>query len=437
MTRGVLIGAALIALCLCAALVLIGAGAAYFYYSSRGAISGRPIVSVPTALPLPASPTLPPPSPTGGVTPAAGGATPAVDEATRAMLVEIEQQVIALRGLQPSGKFELRFTTPDEYKLKTKGDFETDYSPEEAVDDARVLHALGLLPANFDLYNFYIDLYSEQILGSYDPKTKELYVIKASGKIGGVERQTYAHEFNHALQDENYDMRSLGLSDDACERDTERCAAIRALVEGDSTLLESQWLKRYGTTQDYADIGEYYSNYTSTAYDRAPCYLRDDFYWPYDDGLKFVQGLYDSGGWAAVDDAYRRPPVSTEQIMHPKLYKSGDIPEMIPAPVLTDTLGAGWRQIDSNVMGEWYTRLILLEPFRNSDPQSSDYCRPRWSFSRRGTRRPTPASSPTLSRRTAKRASKHRRRRTIKDRVGTTGRAESVASIAGEAIRCG
>jgi hypothetical protein len=66
-----------------------------------------------------------------------------------------------------------------------------------------ILSLLGLLPPDFDLKNFYNQLYSEQIAGFYDSETGEIYVVK--GETFGIsEKMTYAHEFTHVLQDQTF-----------------------------------------------------------------------------------------------------------------------------------------------------------------------------------------------------------------------------------------
>ncbi len=378
MNRALVIAGVIIALVLCLAVLVVIVAAAGIFYVSRSSAASTAVVAVTLAAPPPTAtrpaPTAtlrpgetPPPSPT----PLPSATT---DAAVLSMLREIEQQVVEMRGLQPQGEFQLEFPTNEEYREITIEDFQTDYSPEEAQDDNRLYAALGLLPDGYDLYTLYVDLYSENILGSYDAETKEMYVLQASGKIGGIERQTYAHEYTHALQDQNYGLEALGLSDEGCEQDSEGCLAVRGLVEGDALLLDTLWLEQFGTQQDYQDISDFYTDYTSPSYNRSPCFLRDDFYWPYDDGLRFVQSLYDSGGWDAVNEAYANPPQSSEQVMHPALYHAGDVPEILPSIALTETLGSGWRFLDANVMGEWYTRLILLDPFRDLNPASGGYC---------------------------------------------------------------
>jgi len=204
----------------------------------------------------------------------------------------------------------------------------------------------------------YIDLLSEQVAGFYDNETKEMVIVQGKG-FQGPERLTYAHEYVHALQDQNYDIRAgLSYSDEACEDDSERCAAVQALLEGDATLSELNWFREHGTSQDQSEILEFYNNYESPVLDAAPMFLAEDFIFPYEEGLNFVEYLYDHGGWGAVDQAYEHLPVSTEQILHPEKYPD-DRPLNVAFPELSELIGTDWIEYDRGVMGEWYTYLIL------------------------------------------------------------------------------
>ena len=84
-------------------------------------------------------------------------------------LDEIEFQVQALRGWQFDGDIDRNLLIDEELRAHLLAELEETYSPEEARDDARSLAALGLLEADFDLYSFYLNLYSETVLGLYDP----------------------------------------------------------------------------------------------------------------------------------------------------------------------------------------------------------------------------------------------------------------------------
>ncbi len=142
----------------------------------------------------------------------------------------------------------------------------------------------------------------------------------------------------------------------------ERCAAIQALVEGDASLTELLWFQSFASQQDYEDLMQAYDNYELPVLDSAPPYMSADLYFPYEKGQVFVQLLYNDGGYTGVDQAYNDLPVSTEQILHPDRYPA-DTPITVSLPDLTDLLGSSWSLYDQNVMGEWYTFLILNKSF--------------------------------------------------------------------------
>lgn len=270
----------------------------------------------------------------------------------------IQRQVIQDRDLDPSGEFTRVLFTPEQLHQHVLDEFLIDYSEEEMEEDGIILQAFGLLNADFDLYNFYLDLFSENIAGFYDNETKDMVVVQGE-RFGGIERLTYAHEYTHALQDQNYDIREgLGYSEDACETESERCAALQALMEGDATLSELNWFLNHATSEDRTDVFDFSDTFETPVLDSSPEFIAKDFLFPYEEGFEFVQTLYDQGGWDAVDDAYANPPVSTEQILHPERYPH-DIPIPVNLPDLATVLGTGWEIIDQEVMGEWYTYLIL------------------------------------------------------------------------------
>jgi hypothetical protein len=272
----------------------------------------------------------------------------------------IQSQVSELRGLQPLEAVNRYLLTPEELRERVINDFMEDYSAEDARDDAIILAALGLLDPQFDLYELFIELYSEQIVGYYDSDTKEMYVIQGTG-FSGPERLTYAHEYVHALQDQHYNIdEGLRFEQEYCESNTEYCAAVQSLLEGDASLLEMQWLFTHATNQDIREIQDFYTSYESPVFEAAPSFLSEDFIFPYFYGHAFVEAIYEAGGWAAVEQAYANPPVSTEQILHPERYPDVT-PVRVELPDYLPILGNDWRQLDSNILGEWYTYLLLAE----------------------------------------------------------------------------
>jgi hypothetical protein len=366
-TRNLLITCAVLLLvaCVCLSLVVI-VGTGLFFLPAR--VTGQSVITVEATLVSPAQ-----------VTPEATISSPPADSELSPDVIQqmdqIQKQDIELRGLQPTGDVKRALLTPDQLRQHVVDNFLKDYSQQDAQDDAITLAAFGLLDPGFDLYHFYISLYSEQIAGFYDDETKEMYVVQGEG-FQGPERLTYSHEYDHALQDQNYDLKNgLNYNDTACKADSERCAAVQALIEGDATVLETEWLSTYATPLDLAEITKFYSTYNSPVYDSAPDFMKEDFVFPYNYGQTFVQSLHDKGGWKAVDQVYHNPPVSTEQILHPERYPT-DQPIPVDIPDLSSTLGSGWRKVDSDVLGEWYTYLCLAHGIdartRLDDSQAKD-----------------------------------------------------------------
>jgi len=270
----------------------------------------------------------------------------------------IQVEVEELRQLEAVSGVQRALLNSEQLRQRVMDDFMADYTPEDAQKDALVMWALGFLDPDFDLMSFYTELYAEQIAGFYDNETDEMFVVQGES-FQGPERLTYAHEYVHALQDQIFDVRNrLNYNEEGCEEDSERCAGIQALMEGDATLVQQAWFFSYSTEKDREEVGQFYQDYESPVFDAAPEFMRQNFLFPYQQGLEYVNALYDQDGWDAVNRAYQDPPVSTEQILHPDRYPD-DKPLKITLPDLLPVLGDGWEELDSDVMGEWWTYLIL------------------------------------------------------------------------------
>jgi hypothetical protein len=284
-------------------------------------------------------------------------------------LEQIQEQVSTVRGLYPAGPLDRQLLAPEELGQRVEQDFLDEYTAEQADDDVRVLSLLGLVEPGFDLLDTYLAFYEEQVAGYYDAEIERMYIV--GSQWGGAERLTYAHEYVHALQDQTYDLEDgLGYTDETCQEDSERCAALAALIEGDATLAEEQWWQAYSTQQDYEELLAAIEAYRGDVFNAAPAYLRQDFLFPYDQGLAFVQALFRRGGWAAVDAAYLDPPTTTEEILHPELYGRQE-PLTVESPDVVEALGDGWREVEAGVLGEWFTQLVLDEEIPNWEAEKA------------------------------------------------------------------
>ena len=318
-------------------------------------VTASPTTVSPSPTETAASPT---PSPIPEVT--NPSACSPLDAELRSQMAEIESQVVQLRGLLPSESVSRSLLTSDQLRERVIQDFLGDYTHEDALQDVRLLSLLGLIEPGVDLWQLYADLLTEQVAGFYDTETDGMIVVCGSG-FGGVERLTFAHEYTHALQDQTYDIRDgLQYNNDACDTDSERCFAVQALIEGDATLLQEQWLRTFARDEDRSDLLGFFADFDMPVFDSAPAYIQSELTFPYFWGLHFVRSLYLEGGWAAVDTAYQHPPLSSEQILHPERYPK-DSPVDLVSPNLANELTSDWEITGRDVLGEWATLVVLNE----------------------------------------------------------------------------
>ena len=310
--------------------------------------STNPTATVAGPLGTPPAATASVPAPTPTVAPTA--------EPPSVIYARIEQQVEALRGLTADGTV-LDPVVLDDTALAAalRTNFDRSEPPAALAAAERLDRALGLIPADASLRDLELKLLDAQVAGFYDPKTKRMSVRSTTGSIGALEQIAFAHEFDHALQDQHFDLTRLATSDLA---QGDRSLARLSLAEGDATILMTQWAQSALTPLQLLQyLGSADLQGQTALLDTLPQALRDQLFFPYTSGLAFVQGLYAQGGWAAVDAAYARPPDSTEQILHPEKYAADERPVTIPIPTdLAKRLGAGWTVDLQDTFGEFGLR---------------------------------------------------------------------------------
>ena len=288
--------------------------------------------------------------------PASAGPTESQD--LPALYATIEEQVRAIRGLEAKSPVDPKVLDDAGIKKLVKDSFGKDNPPELVAANGRLLAALGLLDPAASLEDLYIELLGSQVAGLYNPDDKHLYVVSRSGAIGPTEKVTFSHEYTHALQDQNFNLKGLAL-DEIGQGD--RALARLSLVEGDATLLMSYWATAHlSQAETFQMLGESLNPDATKILTDMPAVLRESLLFPYTSGLQFVQGLQISGGWNAVNDAFAKLPASTEQILHPDKYAAGEPPVAVALPSdLATRLGADWKVGLEDTLGEFSLKVWL------------------------------------------------------------------------------
>jgi hypothetical protein len=227
---------------------------------------------------------------------------------------------------------------------------------EEMAIDSSYLALLGMLPEGTDLYGLFIDLYSEQVAGFYDGDELEMVVPASPDGFTPLQRITVLHELVHALTDQHFDFNDDYdvLSEDGNGDDA---SALLALIEGDAQRASFVYMEGLSPLEAVQAATEAFQ-IESPVFDSVPTWMRSDLLFPYQEGLTFTDALIGSGGLAGVDEAYVKPPTTTEQVLNFAKYTSGEGARDLPT--LTTEL-EGWEVHDEGSFGEWGLRLIIGE----------------------------------------------------------------------------
>jgi hypothetical protein len=216
---------------------------------------------------------------------------------------------------------------------------------------------VGLLPANYPLREKYIDLLGEQVAAFYDQHAHKLFMYEDATLDNAQNRVVLAHELTHGLQDQYFGLKRLPLE---IKTNDDQAAAASALVEGDATLVMSEFMMKNMSRQMFKDsmLASFTQNMKQL--ETAPRFLREMLVFPYLRGQEFCAALYGQGGYEAVSKAYAHPPTSTAQILHPQKYMSNPREEPI-AVEWTETKVKGEAPLGDNTVGEMGLRILLTE----------------------------------------------------------------------------
>ncbi len=303
----------------------------------------------------------PPPSSSRPSDPNASGNS----KPTRAEFVAAADEVLAqmseITGLALRSPVKKTLRSRDEIRAYVIREMNEDKEPAERYSSERSAEAFGLVPKGFDLDTFMVDLLTEQIAGLYDPKAQEFYV--ADWIPIADQRMVMAHELTHALQDQHYKIdawvKAARPNDDAE-------LARESVLEGSAmaAMIDYLLLDRGLSIKDVPDIdpsmmvGDLGDSPTMK---KAPPFLRDSLIFPYLAGLSFSAAILKPNGWPAIAKIFANPPVSSQQIMHPALYKSGKTPVTVALPAVDNLLGAEYAKLEDNILGEFGWKEVLKQ----------------------------------------------------------------------------
>ena len=252
-----------------------------------------------------------------------------------------------------------------------------------------VLKKFGLLPREFDLHKFLIQLLQEQVAGYYDVKTKKMYLL--DWLTADAQKPVLAHELTHALQDQNFDLKTwespkspkTGDNDAFTFDEDEASTARSAVAEGQGMVTLVDYMLRGSghTLAEAPQVAEMMrsamtSNSEFPLLQKAPLMIRESLVFPYGDGLTFEATLLNKNGKdAAFTGAFRRPPQDTHEVLDIAAYLKSLPAQWLVLPDLQPALGTAYEKYDEGSIGQLDTR-ILVEQY--ADKESGEKMAEAW-----------------------------------------------------------
>ena len=292
------------------------------------------------------------------------------DDAVEVRCGELSDRIEKLLGPKFKARVAVRIVDED-FIAEFARDLEEKMVPERIRDlSQRLLVRFKMVPPDFDLLKAQAEILRVSVAGLYDPDKDCFYVVGSKAKPGTILFDiTAAHELGHAYRDVDKDywqrVQETFLTDE------DQAIAITCLVEGDAQVIGSvvgsgQPAEKIlpilieGFKRSPQDIPAAMANPMLRKF---PLVLREMLITRYFIGQSFVAHVFEKGGWKALDEAFDKPPLSTEQILHPRKYLGPDVdtPTRIEGGDPAKALGEGWETAYVNTLGEFAVRVQFTE----------------------------------------------------------------------------
>jgi hypothetical protein len=274
---------------------------------------------------------------------------------------EVLSQMSEITGLRLRAPLKKSLRSREEIRACVIKQMDEEKKPAQRYASARSAEAFGLLPKGFDLDKFLVELLTEQVEGLYDPKAQEFYI--ADWSPPDEQRMVMAHELTHALEDQHFQIEAW---EHAARPNEDAELARDAVLEGSAMAAMMDYLM-LGTGHSIRDIPDFDPSIlmgdlaTTPSLKEAPPFIKDTLMFPYMSGLTFSAAVLRPTGWSGLAHIFEKPPVSTQQILHPALYQSGKIPSNVTLPSIEKQLGPNWSLLEENLLGEFGWREVLKQ----------------------------------------------------------------------------
>jgi hypothetical protein len=228
---------------------------------------------------------------------------------------------------------------------------------------------LGLIPppedaGGRDLEDQQIDNLIDLITGFYSNDFQAFYLVESinGGIYGPLAQSTIVHELTHALQYQYRDIDGI-----ATERsgDWDGMTALLDVLEGDAVYTETLVLG-FSTRSTYREPVCF--EIPAPIRPGTPNVVERELDTWYEDGVCFIAAVRDKLT-RGITGVFEELPTTTEQILHPDKYLSGELARPVFLTTLSTDLGGTWELKGRANFGEFGVQNILLTGLPNDREQ--------------------------------------------------------------------
>ncbi|HEY5477658.1 MAG TPA: hypothetical protein VIK11_13195 [Tepidiformaceae bacterium] len=274
-----------------------------------------------------------------------------------ASLQQIMNDVSTIRELSPPPTLNVQSVSRSQVPALVKR-LLTDDDHRWFARTTTLYRLLGHLRKDQDYESVYLNFSGSDVLGLYSPVGHELWVVHDDGSnfdfdhLASQEMQTLAHEMVHALQDYHFNLDAI---DRSVTNDLDTDLTATCVIEGDAVTYAGIYADRFLA----APIASRLTLVSLPAASDAPASLTREFYFPYQDGAAWVEGVQAKHGAAGVDALLQQIPHGTAYVLHPERLDAGWQPASVSLPDLSASLGNGWARESGGTFGEFELRNYL------------------------------------------------------------------------------
>jgi hypothetical protein len=227
-----------------------------------------------------------------------------------------------------------------------------------------------MLPEGTDLATLAASFAASSAGATYSPLHRRVLILGGQGADAPARDESLiTHEYVHALQDQHFDLLKLLA---ARPYNFDRAEAAFAVVEGDAMNVqrrreqtEAVWARRsleeIARNED-TRFGEYRKEIGAFF----PPLLTETFIFRYRDGTRFVETVRRKSGARGLDELFRHPPASSEQILHPEKYFAQEQPREVTLDE-AQFAANGWTVVAATPLGELGVRGLLLKSLTSKE----------------------------------------------------------------------